>query len=169
MELTVILIGLWRALEVGTLHAYHSIRIELAITVSPISLVDAGTLFARNDTLAIAALPIMYLLGRMVGLRALLVAVPLLSVAAILAFATMATPGEGLSSGTHASLLCMAARMSTVLPCWLAWFTAAPWSSSAAAEPTESLEQARMSGVAPSLLAASTLAPYSSRRWTSCV
>lgn len=83
-----LLVGLWRAFEVGTLHAYHTMRIEMLvalreISLREISLVGAGALFAFNDALAPFVLPVFVLLSPVVGLRFLLVAVPVFSLGAL--------------------------------------------------------------------------------------
>ena len=92
---SVLLVGLWRAFEIGTLHAYHSIRIEMMLTLRTLSLVDAGALFARNDTLAPFLLPVFVLISPVVGLRSLLVAVPTLSLGALALLTIDATSPAG--------------------------------------------------------------------------
>ena len=91
----VFLLGLWRALQVGTLHAYHSVRIQLLVS-SGDDVEDAGDLFASYDALAIVILPLLCGLTRLTGLRPLLACAPLLSLtaAAMLAGSTIYNPGS---------------------------------------------------------------------------
>jgi hypothetical protein len=102
----VLLVGLWRALEVGTLHAYHSVRLELLARLARVGLVEAGGAFARSDALAPAALPLLIALGGRLGLRPLLVALPLLSLGALglLALHAPGAAGAAGASGVRASL-----------------------------------------------------------------
>ena len=88
----VILLGAWRALAVGTLHAYHSVRIELVMSTytdaashSQRANEEAGALMATTDLLAMLLLGALGpLVTRRVGLRPLLVGAPLLGLAACL-------------------------------------------------------------------------------------
>ena len=82
----VMLIGLWRALLVGTLHAYHSVRIELAASLGNLSILDAGALFATNDGIAMLLLPLLAVLSRFTGLHLLALVTPFISLAAITLF-----------------------------------------------------------------------------------
>ena len=110
-DLSLILLGLWRAFEVGTLHAYHSVRIELAMSACNASLVDAGGIFAKNDVIAMILLPLLALAAKWVGFRSsspLLIAVPLVSLGGTVSL--MLHPGStaGLEAvATRAGLLCM--------------------------------------------------------------
>ena len=90
----VLLLGLWRALEVGTLHALHIMRVELTMALCRLSIVDTGRIIALNDAGAMAAMP---LLAWHVGsssmrrIFVLFVWIPVLSLAAVMALA--ADPG----------------------------------------------------------------------------
>ena len=84
---SVLVIGLWRALQVGTLHAYHSIRVEFVISLGGLSLIDAGGLFAKNDAIAMVLLPALALLTRYATLRLLALVIPFISLAALTCFA----------------------------------------------------------------------------------
>ena len=75
------LLALWRALQVGSLHAYHSVRVAL-LTSSGLHLADAGAFFASTDALALGLLPLLYGFGRVGGTRPLLALCPLVSLAA---------------------------------------------------------------------------------------
>ena len=84
----ILLLGGWRALAVGTLHSYHSVRIELVMQISTrLSLREAGALMASTDAAAMGLLACLCLLPRLTGqevpLRPLLVWIPLLSLAAM--------------------------------------------------------------------------------------
>ena len=96
----VTMIGLWRALAVGTLHAYHSIRIKF-MQSRGLQLTEAGTLFATYDGIGIALLPWIALLCRVTGLKPMLALVPLVSVVAMGGVALCA--GDG--TPVRASLL----------------------------------------------------------------
>ena len=79
----VIGIGIWRAVTVGTLHAYHATRVQMLVSIGTTA-IAAGARCAFNDLLAIAALPAFALLARLVGLRSLLSLGPLVTAAATL-------------------------------------------------------------------------------------
>lgn len=78
----VVLLGAWRALTVGTLHAYHSVRVELVVSGGNMSVQQAGALIASTDAMAMALLVPLSLLPRWIGLRPLLILMPLLALAA---------------------------------------------------------------------------------------
>ena len=104
----VMLIGLWRALLVGTLHAYHSVRMELAASLGNLSLLDAGALFATNDGIAMLLLPLLALLSRCTGLHLLALVTPFISLAAITLFLFNASDMSGqLNLAGRAELLTM--------------------------------------------------------------
>lgn len=77
----VVLIGLWRALAVGSLHAYHSIRIRF-LQSRGLPLTQAGALFAEYDGFGIVLLPLIALLCRVTGLKPMLLIAPVLTIAA---------------------------------------------------------------------------------------
>ncbi len=108
--LVVVLIGAWRAVEVGTLHAYHAVRVELLVSRG-LTLTAAGSLVATNDALAMLALPLACALSRLTGLRPLLLATSLLSLAAAVllahshaAAAAPDAPGAGAGMGVKGRL-----------------------------------------------------------------
>ena len=80
----VFIIGLWRALAVGTLHAYHSIRIKF-MQSRGLPLTEAGALFAEYDGIGIAMLPLIAILCRLVGLKPMLAIVPVVTIGATIA------------------------------------------------------------------------------------
>ena len=67
--LVVAMLGLWRALQVGALHAYHSVRIEMLVQLRGIKVTEAGSFFALSDVIALALLPLLALLSRRTRLR----------------------------------------------------------------------------------------------------
>mmetsp|Transcript_32021 Transcript_32021/g.83807 ORF Transcript_32021/g.83807 Transcript_32021/m.83807 type:complete len:396 (-) Transcript_32021:879-2066(-) len=93
-SLVVVLIGLWRALAVGTLHAYHSIRIKF-MQSRGLVLTQAGSLFATYDGIGILLLPAICLLTRRTGLKPMLSLLPLLTIAAMLCL--LFTSGSGVA------------------------------------------------------------------------
>ena len=102
------LIGLWRAVQVGTLHAYHTVRIEMLASVHSVRITEAGSLIATNDALAMLLLPLLAVLTiRITRLRPWLAAAPLLSLAACAHFAlgamSMHQPPSGIDSGADGS------------------------------------------------------------------
>ena len=82
----VLCIGLWRALAVGTMHAYHSIRVKF-MQSRGLPLTAAGALFAAYDGIGIALVPAMAVLCRLVGLKSMLAIVPLVTSCATLVLA----------------------------------------------------------------------------------
>lgn len=80
----IVLLGAWRALAVGTLHAYHSVRVELVMTTG-LSLQASGELMAMSDAMALLLFLPLSLLPRYFGLRPLLVVAPLVGLASSLA------------------------------------------------------------------------------------
>lgn len=100
--LVIIMIGLWRALAVGTLHAYHSIRIKL-MQSRGLPLVYAGAMFATYDTIGIVLLPAIALLCRCTGLKPMLAVVPIVTIIATLVLAL--SKGDDLAA--RSSLLVM--------------------------------------------------------------
>ena len=95
----VFLIGLWRALAVGTLHAYHSIRIKF-MQSRGLPLTEAGALFAANDGIGITLLPLMAILCRLVGLKPMLAILPV-----VMSGATIALFSRGTDLPVGAALL----------------------------------------------------------------
>lgn len=71
-----LLLGSWRAFAVGTLHAYHSVRVKLVVSWG-VSSVGAGARCAYNDAVAMLILPFLAVVGTYTGLRAALFLVPL--------------------------------------------------------------------------------------------
>ena len=92
--IVVALIGLWRALAVGTLHAYHLIRIKF-MQSRGMGLTAAGSLFAVNDGIGLALLPLTAMLcRRTAGLKWMLTMVPIATFGAtlVLLCATLDVP-----------------------------------------------------------------------------
>ena len=93
----IVLLGAWRALTVGTLHAYHSVRIELVMSavIAPNDKAanqQAGALMASCDTFAmIMLLSLGGLVTRHIGLRPLLVCAPLCGLASCIVLFQHAT------------------------------------------------------------------------------
>ena len=77
----VVLIGVWRALAVGTLHGYHSIRVSY-LESRGLRLTEAGDRLASYDGFGIVLLPAFALLCRFTGLKPMFLLAPTLTIAA---------------------------------------------------------------------------------------
>lgn len=86
----VLLIGVWRALVVSSLHTFHSIKVALLVSRG-LSLTDAGSRVAANDVISAALLPILVFPVQRSGLRPLLIAAPIVSAAATMTLASTAS------------------------------------------------------------------------------
>lgn len=108
------LIGLWRALTVGTLHAYHSIRIKF-MQSRGLPLTVAGSLFAASDGAGILLLlPLIALLCRVTGLKPMLSITPLLAIAATLTLQLM--PGDGVDVRMAIFVLSVLEVLAPIIP-----------------------------------------------------
>ncbi|KAL1498458.1 hypothetical protein AB1Y20_013783 [Prymnesium parvum] len=114
--LVLLLLGGWRAFTVGTLHAYHSVRIQLLVSTG-LSSVDAGASCALSDAIAIAALPVLYVASTCIGLRLVLPLAPFLAVcvsALILGHLVSASPHVDSPPISRGSLLMLSMLELTV-------------------------------------------------------
>jgi hypothetical protein len=83
----IVLLGAWRALAIGTLHAYHAVRIALATSAHgerSVATQEAGAFMAGADTFALVALVPLGLAVRYTGLRPMLLLAPLVGLATCL-------------------------------------------------------------------------------------
>lgn len=77
------LLALWRALTVGSFHAFHPVIVALLVSLG-LPLIAAGDVLAANSFLSLGAFLLVGLLGRTGRLKVLLIAAPLVALAASL-------------------------------------------------------------------------------------
>ena len=100
----VLMLGGWRALTVGSLHAYHSVRIKLVMSLG-LPLVDAGSRLAAYDALAIGLVtPMLIVACTFLGVKPMLFAAPLMALVASLLLASTFHDGDALHFGLRESL-----------------------------------------------------------------
>lgn len=84
---SIILLGVWRALILGTLHAFGTVYNGLLMSYCGLSQVAAGTLVGTNESIALCILPMVGIISDVVGRRALMCWLSWLTLGAVVVLA----------------------------------------------------------------------------------